>query len=130
VEAASSAWVAVAAHLAGRADDVTFIRTATAPEAPPVELVAAEDLVADLPARWSGRVVVHLADGGTAERRVGDAPSPSEDEIVGKYRRNVRAAPPGPAAELLASCRALDALPAAARLRETLHRTVATAAAG
>jgi 2-methylcitrate dehydratase PrpD len=130
VEAASSAWVAVAAHLAGRADDVTFIRTATAPEAPPVELVAAEDLVADLPARWSGRVVVHLADGGTAERRVGDAPSPSEDEIVGKYRRNVRAAPPGPAAELLASCRALDALPAAARLRETLHRTVATAAVG
>jgi 2-methylcitrate dehydratase PrpD len=125
VEAAASACVAVAAHLAGRADDVTFVRTATAPVAPPVELVAAEDLAADLPARWSGRVVVHLAEGGTADAYAGDAPAPrGEDEIAGKYRRNVRAAHPGPAAALRELCRDLDALPAAALLRETLHDTL------
>ena len=124
VEAAASACVAVAAHLAGRSEDVTFIRTATAPVAPPVELVAAEDLAADLPGRWSGRVVVHLPGGGTAEAYAADAPEPDEDEIVAKYHRNVRGARPGPAAEVAALCRGLDALPAAAELRSALLRAV------
>ncbi|MFF0717230.1 MmgE/PrpD family protein [Micromonospora sp. NPDC003816] len=124
-EAAASATVAVAAHVAGRTRDVTFIRAALSPAAPPVELVPAEDLTADLPARWSARVEVCLPDAAPVRAYVGDAPSlDDEREIVEKYHRNVGAAMPGPATELIGLCAGLDELPSAARLRAVLLATV------
>lgn len=125
VEAAASAAVAVAAHLAGRSDDVQFVRQAAEATGPQVELIASEDLAADLPARWSSRVVAHLP-GGTVETAFApDAPALTDEAaVVEKYWRNVAAVPPQAAEEVRAACD-LDRLDDAARLRAAVARAVA-----
>ncbi|WP_433135851.1 MmgE/PrpD family protein [Actinomadura nitritigenes] len=113
-EAAASAAFAVAAFLAGAADDVASYRGPLPPGAPEVVLRAAPDLDRHLPEHWSARVTVRLPGGGLVRKEVRDPVEPSRERIIAKVRRRLG---PGAGARI-APCLALDEAPRASVLRE------------
>lgn len=114
-EAAASAAFAVAALLAGAADDVAFYRGALPPGTPEITLSPAPDLEGGLPGRWSARVTVRAPDGRATSALCEAARPPGEAAVVAKFARQLGA----PHDAWTARCRALDGAVSARALRRT-----------